>query len=159
MQRVNKVAEHPLYNYHLKKNIDMEKDRKFCHHNLQHFLDVARVAYIIALEEELDISKEIIYTTALLHDIGKWQQYLDGRDHAMASAIIAEEILHKCNFDDEEIQMILNAIKKHRKGDNLITPLERVLYEGDKKSRLCPQCSSIDKCKRFEDGKMPDIYY
>lgn len=159
MERVNQIVRHPLYNHHLQKNIEIEKNRRFCLHNLQHFLDVARVSYIIALERKLEVSKEIIYATALLHDIGKWQQYLDGRDHATASRKIAEIILRECNFMENDIKTILQAIQKHREGEDLITPLDQVLYEGDKKSRLCVQCESIKECKRFKVDEIPKIDY
>ena len=36
-----------------------------------HFLDVARIGTIIALEEGLKIDREWIYAAALLHDCGK----------------------------------------------------------------------------------------
>ncbi len=37
--------------------------------------------YIRALEENYPVSKELIYCTALLHDIGRARQYEDGTPH------------------------------------------------------------------------------
>ena len=48
-----------------------EHDREFCCHQITHLLDVARIAYIKNLEAGLGIDKELIYTAAILHDIGK----------------------------------------------------------------------------------------
>lgn len=159
MKRINRILNHFEYKKNLEKNIEMEKDRVYCCHNLQHFFDVARVGYIIALEKKLQISKEMIYAAALLHDIGKWRQYVEGIDHALVSAEIAEGILKDCCFQQEEREMILEAIKKHRKGKNLVTELDWILYEGDKQSRLCLQCKGIKDCKRFMGKEQPIVRY
>ena len=76
MQRIWKIYEHPLFIEGLVKNKDAEKERIFCHHDMNHFLDVARLMYIFSMERGYAFGKEEIYATALLHDIGKWQQKL-----------------------------------------------------------------------------------
>ncbi|AOY76309.1 HD domain-containing protein [Clostridium formicaceticum] len=159
MERVNAILNHPQYGVYLQKNMEAEKDRIFCRHNLQHFLDVARVGYIIALEKKFNVSKEIIYTAALLHDIGRWRQYADGTDHAAMSAMLSKDILKDCNFSEDEIQLVLTAIEKHRKGKNLVSELDFVLYEGDKKSRPCVACKTIEGCNRFKKDEKPEIQY
>ena len=78
MTRVNAIWQHPLYQQNLKDLIHLEADRIFCRHTPEHFLDVARLAYIFALERGLNCSRELIYCTALLHDIGRVRQYMDG---------------------------------------------------------------------------------
>lgn len=50
-------------------------------HGMVHFLDVARIGTIIALEEGLKIDREWIYAAALLHDCGKHEQYEIGIPH------------------------------------------------------------------------------
>lgn len=55
------------------------------------FLDVARSAYILNLENGLNIPKEIIYGTALLHDIGRYEQYKNGTNHHKAGGEIAKK--------------------------------------------------------------------
>ena len=70
MDRVNQIWNHPIYQNELNKLQLLETDREFCRHTPEHFLDVARLAYIRALEENAPVSKELIYCTALLHDIG-----------------------------------------------------------------------------------------
>ena len=49
--------------------------------------------YIFALERGLNCSRELIYCTALLHDIGRIRQYMDGTPHDEAGVQIAEQIL------------------------------------------------------------------
>ena len=50
MQRVWRIYEHPLFEEGLAKNKDAEKERKFCHHDMNHFLDVGRLMYIFSME-------------------------------------------------------------------------------------------------------------
>ena len=61
MKRVQAVWEHPLYQQNLKDLTRLEADRVFCRHTPEHFLDVARLAYIFALERKLNCSRELIY--------------------------------------------------------------------------------------------------
>ena len=61
MTRVNAIWQHPLYQQNLKDLIHLEADRIFCRHTPEHFLDVARLAYIFALERGLNCSRELIY--------------------------------------------------------------------------------------------------
>lgn len=42
---------------------------------MEHFLSVARISYLMVLEKNLDIPKDIIYATAFLHDMGRADQY------------------------------------------------------------------------------------
>ena len=75
MDNINKILHHPKYKSLLEELNELEKDREFCNHTLEHFLDVARIAYITVLEEELNYSKDVIYSIALLNDIGRVIQY------------------------------------------------------------------------------------
>lgn len=94
--RISLIWQHPLYQKHCEKIQELEKDRIFCRHTPEHFLDVARLMYIYSLENKLNLSREIIYATALLHDIGRAQQYLSGISHDIAGAEIAGKILQIC---------------------------------------------------------------
>ena len=76
MKRVNEIYDHPVFQEKFRALQEAEKDRKFCKHTLEHFMDVARLMYIYALEHDLSISKELIDATALMHDIGK-DRYLE----------------------------------------------------------------------------------
>ena len=69
MSRVQKILKHEKYIEYCKKIAKWEETRKFCGHDMVHFLDVARIAMLLNLEENEDpIPKDIIYGTALLHD-------------------------------------------------------------------------------------------
>ena len=44
--RISLIWRHPLYQKHCEKIQELEKDRIFCRHTPEHFLDVARLMYI-----------------------------------------------------------------------------------------------------------------
>lgn len=155
MDRVNCILQNKEFQSFLNKNKELEVDRVFCHHDIIHLLDVCRIAMIINYERELNIDKELIYAAGLLHDIARWIEYKTGKDHALASAELAEPILRRCKFTDIEIDEILLAIKSHRDKEHK-TDLSSILYQADKESRLCFDCKAKDKCKRFLNG---EIYY
>ncbi|MEA4988296.1 MAG: HD domain-containing protein [Anaerovorax sp.] len=159
MEIVYKILKHPKYIKYMELNAEAERNRLFCKHDLQHAFDVARVAYIMSLEKDLTIEKEIIYATALLHDIAKWKQYMYGVDHASEGAILARKILEDIGFVVKDVEEIMEAISTHRKKDMQKSILGEVLYESDKLCRPCVFCRSIDQCNRFTDGKKPEIKY
>lgn len=156
MERVWKIYTHPLYVKNLKKNQEIEMDRIFCKHNIEHFMDVARLAYIFKLERQYSVEKELIYITALLHDVGKWQQYEEGIPHEIASAQIAEQILTILKFGQEEKKQIVDAILSHRDGKGA-GELAEILYDADKMSRDCFACQVSGQCNWKEEKKNKKI--
>ena len=158
MDRVNQIWNHFLYQKELKKLQIQEKDREFCRHTPEHFLDVARLAYIRVLEEKLPVSKELIYCTALLHDIGRARQYEDGTPHDEAGAMIAEQILADLDFSAEEIAAVVSAIRGHR-GRTDQSVLGNLLYTADKKSRNCFSCKAEAQCYWSPAKKNMTIQY
>ena len=158
MDRVNQIWKHPLYQTELHKLQLLEADRELCRHTPEHFLDVARLAYIRALEENYSVSKELIYCTALLHDIGRARQYEDGTPHDEAGAVIAEQILKELGFSPEEIQAIVSAIRGHRAETNQ-TILGQLIYRADKKSRNCFSCKAEPECYWSSAKKNMTIQY
>lgn len=158
MERINKILTNVSFLNYLKKNTESEKARIYCHHDMTHFLDVSRVAYIITLEENLNINKEVLYAMGLLHDIGRWMEYEKGIDHAVAGKQLAKEIMEECDFNEAEIKEVLSAIEGHRKsGANSV--LGDVLYRADKLSRNCVLCSARATCKNFQKGEKPILLY
>ena len=158
MERVNLIIHNADYVNLLSELNALEKDRKFCKHTLEHFLDTARIMYITSLENNLNISKDIIYACALLHDIGRVSEYKYGTHHNEASVEIAKDILKKCNYSHSEIDIITTAILSHRKPQNG-NNLGELLYKADKQSRLCFCCSAEKECYWQEDKKNFEIVY
>ncbi|NMM64792.1 HD domain-containing protein [Clostridium sp. P21] len=159
MDKINSILNNEEFKEYIKKNEGYEKGRKFCKHNLQHFLDVARIAYILVLENGLNISKDIIYGTALLHDIGRWLEYKENVDHEIASSKLAKEILEVSRYNDEEIKIIMDTILNHRKEGNEESSFSYVFYLSDKASRNCFYCKAIDECKWLDEKKNYNIKY
>ena len=60
-------------------------------------------------------------------------------------------------FTEEEKKMILTAIQGHRKLRQDPEPLERLLYESDKASRMCLACPSEGLCDWSEEKKNMEI--
>lgn len=155
MERVNKILNHPTYKILLEELRELEKERVFCKHSLVHFLDVARIAYIKVLEKGLSYKKEIIYAIALLHDIGRVEEYKNGTDHNIASVNVAQEILMDLEFSKEEIDMICKCIKEHRIESQ--DELSKIIYESDKSSRTCFNCDAFHFCKWPKEKKNTGI--
>lgn len=158
MQKVNLLLNDPGFLEYIKKNREAEADRIFCRHDLTHALDVARIAYILNMEENLRLDKETIYAAALLHDIGRWLEYENGADHAETSAILAEDLLDKYGFAPRDKSEIMAAIGNHRKKGQTAL-LSDLLYRADKLSRNCVSCGAISKCKKFAHNEKPELKY
>lgn len=160
MERIDKILHNRLFEENVEKNAAAEVDRHFCHHDMGHFLDVARIGWIINLEEGLGLDRELIYAAALLHDIGRHDQYAEGTPHEMASAQRAREILEECGFEDRETREILEAIASHR--DDCVAgepSLRGLLYRADKASRPCFCCKAEQECNWKGSRKNLKVLY
>ena len=154
MEKLTKIILNATYKDKYDRLQILEKDREFCGHTMEHFIDVARIAYILNLEGNLGIKKEIIYAAALLHDIGRVDEYDLGIPHHKASAKIAEEILKELKiFDENEVKDILEAIKEHRSCSGKRSVIGELLFKSDKLSRNCFSCGVSGKCNWSEDKK------
>lgn len=132
----------------------LEKDRIYCRHGVDHLLDVARLSYIEVLQKNLSISREMVYGAALLHDLGRAEQYENGTPHDVAGARLAGIILKDCGFSDSETESIVTAISGHRRQETgAKTDLPGILYRADKASRQCLFCEAKDSCNWSDEKK------
>lgn len=160
MERVTQIMKHPLYQYNQQRIEEAEKDRIFCKHGTEHALDVARILYIQILENGLPIKKDVVYGVALLHDIGRWEQYEKQIPHHEAGAKIAGSILSECGYSKEEIILITDAILAHRVSDGREKQaFNELLYKADKLSRACYKCEAKEECYWEASKKNECIYY
>lgn len=146
MDRIDKIISNQDFIRNLEIIDNAEINREFCKHDLNHLLDVARIAYIYCLENNYKLDKEIIYATALMHDIGRSMEYQNILQHDKAAAIIVPNILNKAGFNDNEIDEIIKSISIHREKNCQKTLLDKVIYYADKKSRNCFYCKVREKC-------------
>ena len=165
-ERADRILKNREYRSMLNSIRELEKNRKFCRHTEEHFFDTARIMYIIALEERLNIPKDMIYAAALLHDIGRAQEYQNGISHEKASADIARRLLPQCGYTAEETETVVSAVLCHRdhtdsaantNPDNNL--LGALLYRADKLSRPCFLCSARDECYWSKQKKNHTITY
>lgn len=150
MPRVDAIWRSPLYREAYRRVSELERDRPFCLHQAGHLLDVARIMWALDLERGLGIGREVVYATALLHDIGKAAQYEGTGEHEEVGAELASRILaglpDGASFTDEEAGRIVSAIRGHRRPRDGAEPLEALLYQADKASRPCFACAARDGC-------------
>ena len=158
MERVKRILEHDTFQLCMKKICDAEKNRIYCLHDMTHCLDVARIAYIMCLEQGCSYSKEVIYAMALLHDIGRSEEYTSGKSHHEAGEKTARQILSDTGYSLKEQELICDAICRHKVEDADRTSLAYVLYKADKCSRRCNECGAADSCYWPEEQKNKTIY-
>lgn len=66
------------------------------------------------LSQNLMLDDEILYTSAILHDIGKYPTYaLPNVDHPLRSKGVALNILQKQMFSPTKLPKVLDAIESH----------------------------------------------
>ena len=127
MKRIDQILSHPVFQEQFALLQEAEKDRIFCRHTMEHFLDVARLMYIYNLEDQAGFSKEMIYAAGLLHDIGRYEQMEKGTPHHLAGARLAERILTDCDFSltEQKIDSCCDPKPPGKRycGNSLIFPL------------------------------------
>lgn len=160
MDRINIILKHELFNKYIKEIETAEIGRKYCLHGFEHAMDVARIAYIINLEEGIGYKKDVIYAMALLHDLGRAKEYAEGTNHHEAGCEIAEKILKDANYSRDEIEEIAEAVLKHKHNiSGGSDSLKSLLYKADKISRNCFYCKSYRECYWDESLKNKTIKY
>ncbi len=154
MDRINRIFHHPKFQEYVLENDRCEREREFCRHNLSHFMDVARIAYILNEKEDYGFAKDILYGAALLHDIGRHVQYREHRPHAEVSAELAPQLLIDCGYSEEECALIVSAIATHSdKGLVGERSLNGLLARADQMSRACWACAASEKCDWRKERK------
>ena len=158
MERIQCVLNHPEFKKSMSAIRMLEKDREFCCHGMEHLLDVARIAYILNLEEQAGIRKDVIYAAGLLHDVGKYLQYMNGTPHHVTSAEIGRKILEDAGYATEECDAVCQAIFTHRDSEAAKERiLGDILYRADKLSRACYVCPASEQCNWSEEKKTPGV--
>ena len=130
MKRIDQILSHPVFREQFALLQEAEKDRIFCRHTMEHFLDVARLMYIYNLEDQAGFSKEMIYAAGLLHDIGKaLTQEVEG-SHVQLGVDIAKK--YKENKD------VIHAIEAHHNDVEPRTIIAMIVQAADAISAARP---------------------
>lgn len=155
MKRVDNIRKHKTFQMSYEKLRELERDRIYCCHGMDHSMDVARICYIMSLEKGCQIPKDLIYGAALLHDLGRIYEYQNQCSHVSGSVLLALQILPESGFTKEETERIISVIEAHRKSDSK-DDFERLFYLADKLSRPCFDCRAKGSCK-WNKEKMNEI--
>lgn len=147
--KIERILKHEIFIASMDRIMQFEKKRIYCKHDILHSLDVARICYILVLENDLSYSKDVIYALALLHDIGRSKQYESGENHSIIGGKLAVEIMHDVGFLESDIDLVNKIILKHSGEHNVVTPktLEEAFFQADFLSRQCSYCEAFDTCK------------
>lgn len=133
----------------IRKQLDeQEKTRVFCKHGLAHSLDVARIAQLMNLELGFLQDKEEIYLSALLHDLGRVDEYERGIPHQEAGCLIAEKLLAEIQYPKRLWEPILKRVVEHRQLNisNEEITRDNFFWFADKKARNCFLCEQTLNC-------------
>lgn len=159
MERVDRILVHPEFRKYMQSIAEQERTRMFCLHGIEHSLDVARIGYIKNLEQKLMFPQDVIYAMALLHDIGRCEEYATGKSHHEAGAELARSILLTCGYTEAECTEICEAISRHKAPSDQTRSLATLLYDADKQSRNCFACPVQTQCYWSEEKKNHTIRY
>ncbi len=175
MKYTDRVLKHPLFVEVMEKIKVLEASRIYCRHHLEHGIDVARMAWIYYLEDRMDgmakvwtmrpqmnypewreekeEMKDLIYTCALLHDLGRVAQYETGIHHSVAGIPLVKEILSDIQVPTEWEPQILDVVSEHSQGEYSedCKNLEYYIMKADHDCRLCFACQAKDTCKWSEE--------
>lgn len=149
----NAILNDPVFRRRIEKLEELEKDRIFCGHGLDHLLNVARLTMLICQEREITADPDIVYSAALLHDIGRVEEYTMGLPHENAGADAAGKILSGIGCGAEETEEIIRLILCHRKKRSDRGTLESAFYDADKKSRMCSFCKAQAECNWSDEKR------
>ena len=152
--KYQKILENEEYKKYVERICYLEKDRIYCKHDLKHSLDVARICTIIMYEQGQEVNRDIVYATALLHDIGRFKE--NTQNHEAWSVDIATEIativeiisFHRGNYSIKQIDELVN----HGKLD-----LKESFKIADQLSRNCFCCKGSSSCKWKEENRSTNI--
>lgn len=166
--RYSEIINNKEYRRLLMEVEDLEENREYCRHGLEHLLDVARISYIMILEDNANISKDLVYAAALFHDIGRGKAYQSGGNHDKVSADIAKKLLPDYGYNNDEVNQICDAIVSHsgrvnieefkkKRQDKIKLSIADYLKVSDQLSRNCFSCKVSDNCKWNEEEKNTNI--
>lgn len=85
--------------------------RMFPEHDLNHAQRVKNLCFFINEKDSLNLDKEILTASALLHDIGYISD--DSPEHVKSSIQIAQGLLPKIQFPRNKIASVIVCIKNH----------------------------------------------
>ncbi len=154
---------HPKHASYYRRLEELEKNRKYCKHDEQHFTEVYNVMKAINVQNACGYTDEILFACAYFHDIGRVVEYEEQISHNEASSVICREILLSLGWKEAEIAEICEAILSHRNRKPVdewlrlqadIKSLADLLSYADQMSRCCFACDVRASCHWKEEEKL-----
>ncbi len=97
---------------YIEKNIFPEYDKNEVGHGINHIKTVIDRSFELVKENKLNVDHDMVYVIAAYHDIG---HHIDSKNHEKISAeIMAKDEKLKEFFNEEQLQIIHDAIEDHR---------------------------------------------
>ncbi len=106
-------------------------------HGFPHVERVAKIALRLADECDNEVDVEALEIAAYLHDIARFSSE-GGRNHAEASAKVAETLLKALGYPEERVRKVMDAVMSHSysSGRKPITAEGKILSDADKLDAL-----------------------
>lgn len=171
MRYVNRLLAHSEFIRIQNEIKEWEHERIYCHHEMEHALDVCRIAWVMYLEDharevmenaELLEMKERFYLAGLLHDIGRACQYETGEHHSATGCLIAKKILEEIGYPKERSEEILQIVGAHHGravSEQNCSSIGYYIRKADHLSRNCFLCKAAESCKWKEQDRNRTILY
>lgn len=122
-----------------------EADRIYCKHDLDHFLDVARITLLLCQAHNIEADRDSVYLAALMHDLGRLDR--DEADHNVAGSVLAAQWLDAIGFPKDRQEVVLTLIEEHGwPGKKAPANLSEAFSLADSYSRACYYCPAADSC-------------
>lgn len=111
----------------------MESCMRDSAHDKGHIQRVLDAALVLA-EKEKNVDYDVLIAAALLHDIGREEQFRTGESHASVGARMAKEYLTSQGRDEAYAQHVSDCIRTHsfRRNDPPVSIEAKLIYEADK---------------------------
>lgn len=106
-----KLIDKNLYNY-LQENILPKYEKNIGGHDVSHINYVINRSFEIIQEFKLDINYNIVYTTAMYHDIG-YKKDPDNHEQVSSEMFLEDKEIQKF-LETDEIKIVAEAIVDHR---------------------------------------------
>lgn len=166
LDRINAIINNSEYQDWIIANNQAEYGSEYCRHGLEHAFDVARIAYELWLDHQGNpLARDIVYATALLHDIGYWSKFEALQDDSeenccehtadlndnqetpfQTAAVLAEDILFDAGYHPAMIAEIQKAILNMETDSK--EGLSVILRRANELSRPCFICPMKNKCQK-----------
>ncbi len=111
----------------------MESCMRDSAHDTGHIQRVLDAALVLAKKEK-NVDFGVLIAAALLHDVGREEQFRTGESHASVGARMAKEYLLAEGLDEAYAQHVADCIRTHsfRKNDPPASIEAKLIYEADK---------------------------